>query len=457
MRVAVIGTGHVGLAAAVTLAEFGHRVVGIDSDSTKIGLLADGIAPFHEPGLADMLNANIARGRLSFSTSISDLNGAEVVFICVGTPAKATGEADLIAVERVARQVANSLDGGDERVVLVQKSTVPAGTAGRVQRAVRLENARVSERIEVVANPEFLQEGQAVRGSLQPDRILVGADSVHAFAVMRRLYQAQIENGINYIETDVRTAEIAKHACNAFLALKISYVNALARLCELAGGDVVQVAEIMGADPRIGRSFLEAGLGFGGYCLPKDIQAFERLAAESGYDFPLLREIARLNQEALEGTLAKIRNGLWNLEDKRICLLGLSFKPGTDDVRFAPALALARRLLAEGARVVGHDPQANANAKNEVPELEIAQDPYEAARDAHCLVVCTDWPEFSNLDLVHLKRIMSHPLVVDGRNLLTPSEMATAGIIYFPTGRPPIDFDGSHIDVGLMDEAAEPP
>jgi UDPglucose 6-dehydrogenase len=323
--------------------------------------------------------------------------------------------------------------------VLVQKWTVPAGTADRLRRAVRLASPAAAERVDVASNPEFLREGRGIQDSLNPDRILVGADSVHAFDVMRSLYQPLIDKGCEYFETDVHTAELAKHACNAFLALKISYMNALARVCELAGADIVRVADVMGSDPRIGRAFLDAGLGFGGYCFPKDIQAFEHLASSLGYDFPLLREVARLNQEALEATLAKIEDGLWNLEEKRIALLGLSFKPDTDDVRFAPALALTRRLLEQGASVVGYDPQASSNAKEELPALEVAMDPYEAAAGAHCLVVCTEWPEFQALDLYHLRSVMSYPLVVDGRNLFDPQAMTAAGFTYFPTGRPRID------------------
>ena len=458
MNVSVIGAGHVGLVAAVSFAEIGHQVVAVDENAEKIALLLQRVAPFHEPGLPELLEKNVSEGKLSFSAEIADaVRDAEVVFICVGTPARTSGEANLLAVERVARQIARRLDGERGPVVLVQKSTVPAGTAGRVRRAVRLENPAIADRLEVVSNPEFLREGRAVQDSLEPERILVGADSAHAFEVMRRLNRPLTDKGCSYIETDIKTAEIAKHASNAFLALKISYANALARVCELAGADVVQVADIMGADPRIGRSFLNAGLGFGGYCLPKDIQAFERLASGWGYDFPMLREVERLNQEALEGTLRKIREGLWNLEDKRIGLLGLSFKPGTDDVRLAPALELAKRLLREGALVVGYDPEANANAKEELSDLQIAVDPYEAATGVHCLVVCTEWPEFRELDLHRLRAVMAYPMVVDGRNLFSRRDMASAGFIYFPTGRPPVDFDAHLRGAPRVDVAAGPP
>jgi UDPglucose 6-dehydrogenase len=440
MNVAVVGTGHVGLVAAVSFAELGHRVVGTDADLEKLELLRRGIAPFYEPGITEMLRKNQTTGRLAFSPHISEaISGAEVVFVCVGTPSRASGEADLSAVERAAVEVARSVENQDQRVVLVQKSTVPAGTADRLRRAVRLASPVAAERVEVASNPEFLREGRGIEDSLNPDRILVGADSEHAFNVLRDLYQPLIDKGCTYFETDIRTAELAKHACNAFLALKISYMNALARVCERAGADVVRVADVMGTDRRIGRAFLDAGLGFGGYCLPKDIQAFERLASTLGYDFPLLREVARLNEEALEATLIRIEDGLWNLEDKRIALLGLSFKPDTDDVRFAPALALGKRLIAEGARVVGYDPQATRNAKAELPELEVTEDPYEAAAGAHCLVVCTEWREFQALDLAQLRGLMAYPFVVDGRNLFDLQAMAAASFTYVPTGRPAVD------------------
>jgi UDPglucose 6-dehydrogenase len=436
MKVGVMGTGHVGLIACVSLAEIGHQVLGTDSDEEKIGLLTRGIAPFYEPGLQELLTKNTENGRLSFTSEASQaVIGADVVFICVGTPARATGEANLLAVERATREVAAHTNGG---LVLAQKSTVPAGTATRVRRALQVHNPNGASRVDVVSNPEFLREGRAIEDSLDPDRILVGAESRRAFQVMRRLYRPLIDKGCVYIETDVQTAELAKHACNAFLALKISYANALARICERSGADVLAVADIMGSDPRIGRSFLDAGLGYGGFCFPKDVQAFYQLAAQLGYDFTLLREVARINEDAVEATLRKVKDGLWNLEDKTVALLGLAFKPGTDDVRFAPALALARRLLSEGARVVGYDPQAMTNAKEDVPELEVAPDAFDAATGAHCVVLCTEWPEFRTLDLDRLRSVMAYPLIVDGRNVWDPAAVNAAGFAYFPTGRPPI-------------------
>jgi UDPglucose 6-dehydrogenase len=435
MRVGVLGTGHVGLIAAVTFAELGHDVVGTDADEEKIDLLKRGVPPFFEPGLEELLQKHAGEGSLSFTSDAAEaVAGTDVVFICVGTPAAASGEANLIAVERATRAVATHASAD---LILVQKSTVPAGTATRVRQALRLHSLEGAARVEVVSNPEFLREGRAIEDSLNPDRILVGAESARALHVMRQLYRPLIDRGCIYIETDVKTAELAKHACNAFLALKISYANALARLCELSGTDVVTVADTMGCDPRIGRSFLDAGLGYGGFCFPKDIQAFDRLAAKLGYDFSLLREVARINDDAIGAAVERVKEGLWNLEDKTVALLGLSFKPGTDDVRFAPALALARRLLSEGARVVGYDPQAMANAKEEVPELEVAPDAYQAAAGAHCVVVCTEWLEFRVLDLQRLRSVMAYPLMVDGRNLFGPEEMVAAGFTYYPTGRPP--------------------
>lgn len=437
MRVGVIGTGHVGLITCVSLAKVGHDVVGADSEAQKIAELQAGKAPFFEPCLQELLEEGLDSGRLGFSSATRDaVAGADVVFVCVGTPARASGEASLVAVEAAARDVAAGATGP---TVVVEKSTVPAGTSLRLKQALRRGRPELDGRLEVVSNPEFLREGHAIEDALHPDRILIGADSVHAFEVMRRLYAPFVSEGHPIIETDIPTAELAKHACNAFLALKISYANALARMCEKAGADVVAVADVMGSDPRIGRAFLNAGLGYGGYCFPKDIQAFHRLAARLGYDFRLLSEIARINEEAVVAIADKVRDALWNLEDKRIALLGLSFKPGTDDIRFSPPLALARLLQEEGATVVGYDPEAAANAKSELPGLELAADAYDAASGAHCVVVCTEWDEFKELDLARLKDALVYPIVVDGRNIFEPLEVAAAGLSYYPTGRPVVE------------------
>ncbi|CAN5700517.1 UDP-glucose/GDP-mannose dehydrogenase family protein [soil metagenome] len=436
MKVGVIGTGHVGLVTCATMAAIGHHVIGIDSDEEKMDQLRRGATPFFEPGLQELLHETTSQGALEFSSDPSRaIAGADVVFICVGTPARASGEANLIAVEQAAQTVARHATG---RSVIVEKSTVPAGTAQRVRRTLLREKPDAAGSFEVVSNPEFLREGTAVYDSLNPDRILVGVESEWASATMRGLYAPLTDKGCRLIETNISTAELAKHACNAFLALKISYSNALARMCERADADVVAVADVMGSDPRIGRDFLHAGLGYGGYCFPKDLVAFERLSERLGYGFPLLREVARINDDAVAASINKIREALWNLEDKRIALLGLSFKAGTDDVRFSPSLALARGLIQEGAQVVGYDPQAGANAKAEVPELDVAPDAYDAASSAHCLVVGTEWDEFKELDLARIKELMVYPVIIDGRNIFEPGQMRDAGFAYYPTGRPAV-------------------
>lgn len=433
MRVCVIGTGHVGLVTCTSMAAVGHDVVGVDTDQEKIASLERGLSPFYEPGLQDLLDKVLADGKLRFTSEITGgVSDAEVIFICVGTPARATGEANLFAVERAAQETVREVRN---RAVIVEKSTVPAGTARRIKRTVTRERPDFADQIEVVSNPEFLREGKAVEDSLNPDRILVGAESDWAIDTMRRLYAPFTDKGAPLIETNIDTAELSKHACNAFLAMKISYINALARLCEKTNADVVAVAEVMGSDARIGPSFLNAGLGWGGYCFPKDIQAFEHLANSVGYDFPLLGEVARINEEAVDATLEKVRDVLWNLEEKRIALWGLAFKPGTDDVRFAPPLNLARKLLDENAVVVGYDPEANHNAKNELPDIEIASDPYEAAEGAHCLVLCTEWDEFAVADMSRVKELLAYPIVVDGRNLFDGDELNKLGFTYYPTGR----------------------
>src|SRR5436190_2782034 len=352
MRIGMLGTGHVGLPTAAAFAHIGHEVVATDIDAEKRFALREGRVPFHESGLDELVEEGLASRRLSFSADPADaIRASGVVFICVGTPARADGEANLLAVERAAELVARH---ATRDVVVVEKSTVPAGTAGRIRETLVRRNGHV--RFAVVSNPEFLREGTAVEDSLHPARVLVGSDSVAALAVMREVYGPLVDGGTRLIETDLQTAELAKHACNAFLAMKISYANALARICELAGADVVSVAEVMGTDPRIGRAFLNAGLGYGGYCLPKDVAALDRRAARLGYPFPLLHEVDRLNTQATEAVVASVEEAVWNLEGKRIALLGLAFKPDTDDVRSSPAIELARRLLTQGAEVVGYDP-----------------------------------------------------------------------------------------------------
>ena len=434
MRVGVIGTGHVGLVTCATMAALGHDVVGTDSDAEKIATIQSRRLPFYEPGLEELMTREMDAGRLRFSTDPAPaVERADVVFLCVGTPPTASGEASLVAVENAAHVVARHATGP---LVVAEKSTVPAGTAQRVKRTLQQE--RSEHEFEVCSNPEFLREGHAVGDALEPERILVGADSDAAFERMRRVYEPLTDKGVRLIETDIQTAELAKHACNAFLAMKISYMNALARLCEHAGADVTQIAEVMGADSRIGRPFLDAGLGYGGFCFPKDLAAFDALASQLGYDFSLLREVALINEAAIETTFQKVKAALWDLRDKRVAMWGLSFKPDTDDTRLSPALRLAERILEEGAVVVGYDPQALSNAKAQLPDLDLANDPYEAATDAHLLVLATEWEEFLGIDLTKLKAVMAYPVVIDGRNLFDPEQMRQAGFTYHPTGRPSV-------------------
>ncbi len=434
MRVAVMGTGRVGVVTCVALSRMGHDVIGTDVDAEKIELLRRAVPPFYEPGLEDALGEGCASGHLTFTVEAADaLRTAEIIFICVGTPARADGEANLIAVETAVRDIArHAMDGS----VVVEKSTVPAGTAERVRRTLQREGG--GRRVDVASNPEFLREGLALRDALEPDRVVIGVETEHGREVLERLYAPMMAEGVRFIVTDIPTAELAKSASNAFLAMKISFANALARLCERNGADVTAVADVMGADPRIGRAFLNAGIGYGGYCLPKDVAALERLAARLGYAFPLLNEVVRINDEATDAVLARVEEAVWNVEGKRVALLGLAFKPDTDDIRSSPALTIATRLLRDGADVVGYDPEAAQLAAAEVPGLRTAGSALEAATGAHCIVLATEWAEFADLDLSALYAVMAHPVVVDGRNLFDPETMRAAGFWYYPTGRPPV-------------------
>ncbi|HUF60078.1 MAG TPA: UDP-glucose/GDP-mannose dehydrogenase family protein [Actinomycetota bacterium] len=431
MRIAIVGTGRVGLVTGVSLASLGHDVIGVDANLETVELLTQGRCSFYEPGLQEMLEEQMGAERIRFTGSVRDaLPGARVVFICVGRPAGANGDLSMTAVEAVARDVALHASNG---VVVVVKSTVPPGTCERIERTIRLE--RPGLQFHVVSSPEFLREGFAVQDTLHPDRIVVGASEDRVFKVVRDVYRAMLSAGCMLIETDRRTAELAKLASNSFLATKVSFANAIGQLCELTNADVHGVAEIMGADPRIGSAFLRAGIGYGGYCLPKDVTSLHRLAARHGYRFDLLTEVARVNDDAVSRVAAKVEDALWNLEGKRVALLGLAFKAGTDDIRSAPALALARLLIDGGAEVVGCDPMAAGVAKDAVTEMRTFTDPYEAADGAHCVVICTEWEEFRDLDWTRVRRAMAYPVLVDGRNLLHPGSMREAGFLYIGVGR----------------------
>jgi UDPglucose 6-dehydrogenase len=431
VNVAVIGTGRVGLVTAAALASLGHTVAGADADRSRIAMLRESRLPFYEPGLDDLVSAGLSDGTLRFVDDVAGAVGdAEISFICVGRPPVGRDDRSLRAVEDAARAVARAAPQG---IVVVVKSTVPPGTNGRVSRAVAAERPDLA--FDVASNPEFLREGRAVEDTLRPDRLVVGATGERSRDALRRVYAPILEAGCRLFETDPATAELAKLSSNAFLAAKISYANGLARIAERTGADVAGVVDIMGSDPRIGGAFLGPGLGYGGYCLPKDVAMLERVAERAGYDFGLLREVARINDEAVEAVAHAVEEAVWNLEGKRVALFGAAFKPGTDDVRAAPALLLARRLLDAGAEVVVWDPKAAKHAAEELPSLGISEDPYEAAVGASCAVVCTEWPELRELDLAHLAGAMAERVLVDARNHLNGEEARAAGFRYLPVGR----------------------
>jgi UDPglucose 6-dehydrogenase len=448
MNICVTGTGYVGLVTGTCLAEVGHRVVCMDHDGNKIHTLNAGKMPIFEPHLEDLVRRNREKGRLSFTTDFGLANrDAEVIFICVGTPPLENGEADLSAVEKVVREVASR---SNSYRLVVEKSTVPVQTGEYVSRTLQIYCRGGQGHFDVASNPEFLREGSAVYDFFHPDRIVVGVDSPRAENILRELYRPILEGQFScpvhsscppsspptFLVTDVKSAELIKHASNSFLAMKISFVNAVADLCEKVGADVEKVARGMGLDARIGKDFLRAGLGFGGFCFPKDLQAFVRIAEKIGYDFSLLREVEKINKGRIEVALEKLKKELWILQGKTIGILGLAFKPQTDDTRFAPALELIRRLQREGAKIRAYDPKAAQKASEEIPDLFFAESPYQAAEGAEALVLATEWPEFRDLDWERIRVGMVHPFIFDGRNFLDPSRLRAAGFRYEGMGRP---------------------
>ncbi len=428
-RVAVIGSGYVGLVTAVCLAELGNQVICVDNDKNKLASLKAGIVPIYEPQLEDLIVKNRKLKRLTFCPSIKEATlKSQIIFICVGTPSRADGSADLSAVEKVAHSIAAAMK---EYKIIVEKSTVPAETGEKIKRTIEMSNPhRVS--FDVVSNPEFLREGQAIKDSMHPDRIVLGLESKTAEEIMRKLY-APLKAPI--IVSNIETAEIIKHASNSFLATKISFINAIANICEKVGADVEKVAEAMGLDKRIGRAFLNTGVGYGGSCFPKDVDAFIHLAHVKGYEFELLKTVRKINDEQKKLLFKKVEEALWIIKDKTIGVLGLSFKPDTDDIRNSVALDMVKMLEHAGAKIKVYDPKAMAKAKQELKGIKFAKDAYDVAKNSNCLLILTEWEEFKNIDLARIKKLLSHPIIIDGRNMFDPKKLKSMGFIYKSIGR----------------------
>jgi UDPglucose 6-dehydrogenase len=429
MKLTIIGTGYVGLVTGTCFAEVGHEVICVDNDAAKVKLLQSGGIPIYEPDLQELVQKNVKAGRLSFTNSTAEgVEKSKVVFIAVPTPPQTDGSVDMSYIERVARDIAGAMT---EYKIVVDKSTVPVKTGERVSETIkRYCKAKVD--FDVVSNPEFLREGFAVGDLMKPDRVVIGVRSQRCVAAMKEIYEpfkAPI------IITDINSAELIKHAANSFLALKISYINAIATVCEAAGANVQEVAEGIGLDERIGRRFLNAGIGFGGSCFPKDLSAFIKISEQVGYEFRLLKEVQRINTEQMDRFVKKITDTVWVLRDKKIGVLGLAFKQNTDDVRMSPAIDLCQRLLKEGATLRVHDPKAMEKAKPILPGVTYVDDMNTVAEGCDALVIATEWEEFKGLDLERAKKSLTHPIMFDGRNLFDPAEMEKRGWVYKSIGR----------------------
>lgn len=429
MKLTIIGTGYVGLVTGTCFAEVGHNVICVDNDAAKVKLLQSGGIPIYEPGLEELVKKNVAAGRLQFTSSTAEgVQKSDVIFIAVPTPPQPDGSVDLSYIEHVARGIATAMTGYK---IVVDKSTVPVKTGEKVAETIkRYCPAKVE--FDVVSNPEFLREGFAVGDLMKPDRVVVGVSSQRPSAAMKEIYKPF---NAPIIITDINSAELIKHAANSFLALKISYINAIATVCEAAGANVQEVANGIGLDERIGRRFLAAGIGFGGSCFPKDLSAFIKIAEQIGYDFKLLKEVQRINAEQMERFIKKITDTLWVLKDKKIGVLGLAFKQNTDDVRMSPAIDLCQRLQKEGATLRVHDPKAMDKAKAVLSNVTYIDDMNAVAEGCDALVVATEWDEFKKLDLDRAKKSLTHPIMFDGRNLFDRAEMEKCGWVYKSVGR----------------------
>jgi UDPglucose 6-dehydrogenase len=448
LQLAVIGCGYVGLVTGACLAETGHDVFCTDIDTERIAKLDAGGVPIYEPYLDQLLGSARKAGRISFTADGGKaIRAADAIFICVGTPPRENGEADLSAIDHVARQIA--AEARTPKLV-IEKSTVPARTGLELTRALSAYTRNGNSKFRVASNPEFLREGTGVEDFLHPDRIVVGVEDESSAAELREIYRPILERRFScpvhnrdcptdrkaeFLVTTINSAELIKHASNSFLALKISYANVIADLCEKIGADVEEVTHAMGLDPRIGTQFLKAGLGFGGFCFPKDVQAFIHLASSVGIDFDILKAADRVNRQRIERYFEKIRKALWVLKGKHVAVLGLAFKANTDDIRFAPALEVIKRLLDEGALVHASDPQAMTKTKTLFAEAHYHEDPYNALLDADAALVCTGWDVFRELDWERAGTIMARKLVIDGRNLYSSKKMCKLGFEYYSFGR----------------------
>ena len=450
MHIAVVGSGYVGLVTGTCLADLGHDVLLVDNDEQKLAELGTGDVPIHERFLPELLARHRGK-RIKFSGDLqAAVRECDAIFIAVGTPATDRGDADLSYVESVAREIAGAVDSYK---VVVEKSTVPVYTSQWI-RTIIIRNGATPASFDIASNPEFLREGTAVTDFLYPDRIVVGVESERCAEVLREIY-LPLTSGTYYdhadaiprpdraqvpprlIITSTRSAELIKHASNAFLAMKISFINAVASICESVGADVQQVCDGIGTDSRIGPRFLNPGIGYGGSCFPKDLMAFRAVAKESGYDFRLLDEVIRINEDQRQRFLKKVRSVLWTLRGKRLGVLGLAFKGGTDDIRESPAILLIQELLREGCHICAHDPAAMERAKEVLnSSVEYTAGPYEAATGADALLILTEWEEFAALDLARLRKLLKYPIVIDGRNLYDPAAMSAHGFSYYSVGRP---------------------
>lgn len=430
MNITIIGSGHVGLVTGACLADLGHQVVCVDNDEEKIRKLKQGIMPFYEPGLESLVGTNFNEGRLSFTDSIKEgVQHGLVIFIAVGTPPRDTGEADLRAVEKVSGEIAESMTSYR---VIVEKSTVPVRTGNMVASTI---SRKIPPGIEfdVASVPEFLREGSAIHDFFYPDRVVIGVTGDKAAGLLVNIFEPL---NAPLLLTDIESAELIKHCANAFLAMKISFINAVSHICELSGADVGKVSKGIGLDHRIGREFLSPGIGYGGSCFPKDVKAFIAIADKLGYDFGLLKEVEAINELACNKAIIKLKKALNNdLDGKIIAVLGLAFKPGTDDVRSAPALSIIEMLKKENAIVRAYDPQAVETAKKENVQVEYSKDEYEAATGADAIILATEWDRFRSLDLHRIKSIMNKPVIIDGRNLFEPFRMKALGFEYYGIGR----------------------